>query len=104
MFFVVSVTVMTDPGAALEEVESADTCRSGTTIVIGVVIVLLVSIDSGTVCPPSASAIRYQDPGAALAGIVTVVEPELLIPAARAPAERLPIKVSPESKVLLRER
>ena len=57
-FFVVSVTVMADPGSAPEGAESADTCRSGRAMTIDAVLVLLVSIDSRTVCPPSATTIR----------------------------------------------
>src|SRR5438876_11901563 len=94
---------MVAPGSALVVAESADTSRSGKGMVIDVVLVLLVSIDSATVCPPSASTIRYRVPGGASAGIVTCVEPALLLPLPRTPTGRLPINVSPGSKMLSRE-
>src|SRR5947208_3323715 len=91
---------MADPGSAVVVAETADTSRSGKGMLIDVVLVLLVSIDSGTVCPASASAIRYRVPGGASAGIVTCVEPALLLPLPRTPTGRLPINVSSESKML----
>src|SRR5438876_1373766 len=94
---------MVDPDSALEGAESADTCRSGKGMLIDVVLVLLVSIDSATVCPPSASTIRYWVSGVVSAGIVTTVEPALLLPPPRTPTGRLPINVSPESRMLSRE-
>src|SRR5438093_1133978 len=89
---------MVAPGSALVVAESADTSRSGKGMVIDVVVVLLVSIDSATVCPPSASTIRYRVAVGAPAGIVTCVEPALLLPLPRTPTGRLPINVSPGSK------
>src|SRR5439155_429659 len=100
-FCVVSVTVMADPGSAVKGAESAGTCRSGPTA-SDVVLVLLVSTDSGTVCPPSATTIRYRVPGVASAGIVTSVEPALSLPLPRTPTGKLPINVSPESRMLSR--
>src|SRR5436309_4170304 len=94
---------MVDPGSAVKGAESAGTCRSGPTA-SDVVLVLLVSTDSGTVCPPSATTIRYRVPGVASAGIVTGVEPALLLPMLRSPTGRLPINVTSEENTFARDK
>ena len=99
----VSLTVMDPPappdGGAVKE----STIRSGP-IWMAATAVLLLSAVSGTEPSPSAWAIRKYDPASVAAGIVTVVEPALLAPAARAGTARLPSSLSPASRTVLVDR
>jgi hypothetical protein len=103
MFLVVSVMVMPDPGLPVAGDDIEVMSRSGPTS-IDRGYVLLVSEISGRISSPSALATIYQVPTAVLAGIVTVVDPELLAPAASEGTLRLPNRVSDGSIVLFADK
>ncbi len=95
--------VMLSPSPATVGAVSADTLRSDP-ILSERAAVLLVSLVSLTSSPLSALAIRYQMPAAVSPGMLTVVEPALLVPAANPGTRRVPSHTSAPSRVALVER
>ena len=94
---------MLSPSPAVVGVVSVDTIRSDP-ILSERAAALLASLVSLTSSPLSALAIRYQVPGAVSPGMLIVVEPALLVPAANPGTLRVPSHTSAPSRVALVER